>query len=228
MFTGFTDDTVRFFLDLKFHNNPAYFHENHQRYVEDVQRPFYELIEDLSPDMLVIDPRMEIRPHKCMSRIHRDTRFSKDKSPYRDHHWFLFRRAAEPRDQSLFYYFEFGPDRLSWGMGVWGENRELFELFRKKLAANPDGCLALIHDLNLPARNLYLGGRQIKRLSAPPCIPMPLLPWYRIREMYIGKENPDYHQAFSAGIVREIRADFKALSPLYRLLRGLQDEISTE
>ena len=121
MFTGFTDETVRFLLDLKFHNNTEYFHANHDRYVEAVQTPFYEFIEDLGPAMQRIDPLMEIRPHKCLSRIHRDTRFSRDKSPYRDHHWLLFRRQAEPREKSVMYWFEFGPDRLSWGMGVWGD-----------------------------------------------------------------------------------------------------------
>lgn len=109
MFTGFTDDTVDFFMDLKFHNNTSFFHEQHNRYVETVQAPFYAMIDALGPDMLSVDPLMEIRPHKCLSRIHRDTRFTRDKSPYRDHLWFLFRRAAEPREKSLFYYFEFGP-----------------------------------------------------------------------------------------------------------------------
>ena len=56
MFTGFSEDTISFFLDLKFHNNAAYFHENHDRYVEVVQRPFYEFIEDLGPAMRKIDP----------------------------------------------------------------------------------------------------------------------------------------------------------------------------
>ena len=97
------------------------------------------MIDDLAPDMLKIDPQMEVRPHKCLSRIHRDTRFSRDKSPYRDHLWFLFRRAGEPREKSLFYYFELGPDRLSWGMGFWDENREALDLFRKRMRANPDG-----------------------------------------------------------------------------------------
>ena len=77
MFTGFTENTIQFFLDLKFHNNATYFHENHERYVEDVQRVFYEMIEDLAPDMLKIDPKFEIRPYKCLSRLHRDTRFSR-------------------------------------------------------------------------------------------------------------------------------------------------------
>ena len=91
MFTGFTEDTIQFFLDLKFHNHTDYFHANHDRYIETVQSLFYEFIKDLGPYMMDIDPKMEVRPHKCLSRIHRDTRFSRDKSPYRDHLWILFR-----------------------------------------------------------------------------------------------------------------------------------------
>ena len=105
MFNGFTEETIQYFLDLKFHNNTDFFHASHDRYVEDVQHVFYSMIEELAPHMLKIDPAMEVRPHKCLSRIHRDTRFSRDKSPYRDHLWFLFRRAGEPREKSLFYYF---------------------------------------------------------------------------------------------------------------------------
>ena len=226
MFNGFTDDTVRFLMDLKFHNNVSFFHDNHETYVEKVQAPFYEMISELAPDMKKIDPMMEIRPYKCLSRIHRDTRFSKDKSPYRDHHWFLFRHMAEPREKSLFYFFEFGPDRLDWGMGIWGENRELMDLFRKKMRANPDGILAMIEDMNLPERKLFLGGSSFKRMEIPEEINATLKPWYSAREMYIGKFDPDRRWAFSGKLIKEVRKDFMALAPLYHLLRGCADEIT--
>ena len=225
MFTGFTDETVRFFMDLKFHNNTEFFHTNHERYVENVQQPFYEMIDDLASEMRRIDPMMEIRPYKCLSRIHRDTRFSRDKSPYRDHHWFLFRRAAEPRDQSLFYFFEFGPDRLDWGMGIWGENRELMDLFRKRMRANPEGILALLDDMNLYQRKMFLGGSSFKRMEIPPEIPDRMKRWYTSREMYIGKANPPYQWAFSDKVIKEVRRDYKILAPFYQLLRGCMDDL---
>ena len=228
MFTGFTEETIQFFLDLKFHNNTAFFHEQHNRYVEDVQQVFYGMIDELAADMLKIDPGMEVRPHKCLSRIHRDTRFSRDKSPYRDHLWFLFRLAGEPRDKSLFYYFELGPDRLSWGMGFWNENREALDLFRKRMRANPDGTLALLDDMNLVGRKLYLGGSIHKKMTVPPEIPDRLKRWYLVKDMYIGKADPDYRWIYSDRIIREVRKDFAALAPLYRLLRGYADETMQE
>ena len=179
MFTGFTDETIRFFLDLRFHNHTEFFHENHDRYIETVQQPFYDLIEDLSDTAQKIDPMMEVRPYKCLSRIHRDTRFSRDKSPYRDHHWFLFRRAGEPREKSLFFFGEFGPERLDWGMGIWGENREIMDQFRRKMAANPEGMEAMIDDMNLPNRHLGLGGTVFKKMDIPPQIPSRMEPCKR-------------------------------------------------
>ena len=228
MFTGFTDETVQFFLDLKFHNSADYFHAHHDRYVQCVQAPFYSLIDDLAPTMLSIDPRMETRPYKCLSRIHRDTRFSKDKSPYRDHHWFLFRRAGEPRDKSLLYFFEFGPQRLNWGMGVWGENRELFDLFRLRMTADPAGVSDLIDHLDLAQRRLSLGGAWYKRMEIPSSLPDRLKTWYPVRELYIGKNSPRYQTAFSGRIADEIRKDFLCLAPLYNLLRGCHDSLQQQ
>jgi len=223
MFTGFTEETIRFFLDLKFHNSTEYFHENHDRYVENVQQVFYDFIEELGPDMRGIDPEMEIRPHKCLSRIHRDTRFSKDKSPYRDHLWLLFRRAAEPREKALMYWFELGPERLSWGMGFWGENREALDLFRKRMRANPEGTLALLDDLGMEKRKLFLDGTAHKRMEVPPEIPDRLKRWYTAKELYISKMNPERSLVFSDRIVKEVRKDFLCLAPLYRVLRGPAD-----
>jgi len=51
MFSGFPDETIRFFLDLRFHNNATFFHENHDRYLADVQKPFYDFIEAVSPQL---------------------------------------------------------------------------------------------------------------------------------------------------------------------------------
>ncbi|MBR6165658.1 MAG: DUF2461 domain-containing protein [Clostridia bacterium] len=225
MFSGFSEETIQFFLDLKFNNYTDYFHQQHDRYIETVQKPFYEMIEDLGPAMLKIDPEMEVRPYKCLSRIHRDTRFSRDKSPYRDHLWFLFRKAAEPRDRSLFYYFELGPDRLSWGMGFWNENREALDIFRKRMRANPEGMLAFLNDLELEKRHLLLGGSVHKKMALPPEIPERLKRWYLAKDFYIGKWMPDYRQVYTEKICGTVRKDFQAMAPLYRLLRGYADEI---
>lgn len=226
MFTGFSDETVRYFLDLRFNNNISFFHASHDRYLESVQKPFYELINDLSPLMLEIDPGMEIRPGKCLSHIHRDTRFTKDKSPYRDHLWFLFRRAAEPRDKALNFYFEFGPGTLGWGMGFWGENREVLDQFRRIIDADPDQVRAVLPEDRLESGRLVLGGSMHKRMTVPDGIPEDLKRWYLTKEMYISSSGVPFGEAFSSTLTQSVSEDFKALAPLYKMLRGMCDRMT--
>ena len=229
MFSGFTDDTVQFFMDLKFHNSTTWFHENHDEYVRCVQKPFYEMIEDLGPDMKTIDPLMEIRPHKCISRIHRDTRFSNDKRPYRDHLWYIFRHEGEPRDLSINYFFEFGPGRLNWGLGFWGENRPAMDLFRARIVARPEGIATLIRDCDLPGHFMAPEGNVFKRIPIPEEVPEELKRWYISRDLYICKVLPDYKMSFTEKLAEEVRKDFLALGPIYRLFRGYyEDTVSLE
>ena len=113
-------------------------------------------------------------------------------------------------------------------MGIWGENRELMDLFRKRMRANPDGTLAMIDDMNLAGRHLLLNGRFYKRMDIPPEIPQRLKQWYTGKEIYISRYEPDWKWAFSDRIVKEIRKDFLAMAPMYRLLRGCMDDIQKD
>lgn len=228
MFNGFPEETIQFFLDLRFHNNAAFFHEQHDRYVRDVQTPFYDFINELAPTMRDIDPQMETRPHKCLSRIHRDTRFSKDKSPYRDHLWLAFRRQAEQKEGSVNFFFELGPQGMGWGMGTWGENKPLNERFRREIAADPMRIAAIIDSCDLPGKHMTLTGSSYKRIEIPEQVPDRLHTWYAMREFYIPRTNPQQRWAFSKEVFLQVRHDFEALAPIYRMLRGIQDELQQE
>ena len=81
MFQGFGKELIPFFLDLRFHNDKSFMDANRERYYREVRQPFYDFIGAMGPGMQLIDEEMEVRPNKCLSRINRDTRFSRDKSP---------------------------------------------------------------------------------------------------------------------------------------------------
>ena len=228
MFTGFPEETLQFFLDIRFHNDKAYFAEHKPRYERDVKAVFHAFIEALAPTMQKIDPLMEIRPYKCLARIHRDTRFSKDKSPFRDHLWMCFRRAAEPREGSVNFFFELGPTTLGWGMGTWGENRPMMDALRRHITANPAQVEKTLRAAKLAANDFGFFGSTWKRIAIPENVPECLHPWYAGREIYVGKQHPDMGQIGSAAILDTVRADFEALAPLYHLLRGAYDEAAND
>lgn len=228
MFTGFPEETVQFLLDLRFHNDTAWFNKHRERYLRDVQAPFYAFIEDAVPLMQRIDPLMEIRPYKLLSRIRRDTRFSKDKSPYRDHHWIWFKRGGEDRWKSLGFWFEFGPQRLSWGLGSWDENRPLMDRFRREFAANPSRYAGIIRGCELAERHLHFTGDVFKRMDVSAGIPEDLQPWYRCRALSVIQTRPDLRETATRTVLAHVLADYEAMAPIYQMLRGMQDALEAE
>lgn len=228
MFTGFGEETLQFFLDIRFHNDKAYFEEHRSRYEKDVKAVFHSFIEELAPMMQQIDPLMEIRPYKCLARIHRDTRFSRDKSPFRDHLWLCFRRAAEPREGSVNFFFELGPTTIGWGMGTWGENRPMMDVFRRQIAAQPEKIGRIIAGCRLEENDLLVHGNGWKRIDIPDNVPLGLRGWYAMREVYIGRGHPSMDDIGSRAILDIVAKDFQKLAPIYHLLRGAYDEAAND
>jgi uncharacterized protein (TIGR02453 family) len=226
MFTGFPEATIQFFLSLRFNNHVTFFEEHKEEYLKNVQAPFYAFIDEMAPHMREIDSGMEVRPAKCLARIRRDVRFTRDKSPFRDHLWLLFRKAAEPREGSLMFWFEVSPESTGWGMGFWGENRPVFDLMRRRMAANPKAFSDILESCRLAEHTLQMGGESFKRMAVPEQIPTGLQPWYTAKELYIHQSEAQLNWIYSPGIIDRVARDFKALAPMYKALRGLMEEIS--
>jgi uncharacterized protein (DUF2461 family) len=96
-FKGFSPKTLKFLRGLKANNSKAWFQAHRADYEEYALQPLRYLVTDLGDFMLDIDPYFEITPsvNKTISRIYRDTRFSKDKSPFRSTVWFTFKNQKQ-------------------------------------------------------------------------------------------------------------------------------------
>lgn len=222
----FTRNMLDFMLDLRFNNNKAFMSENKTRYDTVMRNPYYRLIELLTPTALEIDPGMEVRPNKCLSRIYRDTRFSNNKLPYRDHHWLAFRHQAEPRDQAVMLWFEIRLDEVSWGLGFWGGNLKAMDVLRRQMVSKPDHLLSILPILN--QHDFVLEGSVYKRKQAPDKLPEALVPWYIRRDVYLVKQNINPDWVFEPGLENRLARDFLALKPFYQMLRGAYEISSLE
>ncbi|MHB8062813.1 MAG: DUF2461 family protein, partial [Ruminiclostridium sp.] len=96
-FSGFQFQTLDFLSNLVLNNNKTWFDENKDNYQQYILDPLGRLVQDLSRPMLEIDPLFEVTPsvNKTISRIYRDTRFSKNKNPYKDSVWITFKRPGK-------------------------------------------------------------------------------------------------------------------------------------
>ena len=85
-FHGFAPESVAFLKNVHSKNSKPWFEKNRGSFERFLLDPLKRLVEDLTPTMIGIDPEFEIRPsiNRTISTIYRDTRFSKDKSLFKN------------------------------------------------------------------------------------------------------------------------------------------------
>lgn len=221
MFQGFTDRTFEFFMAIGFNNNREFFQANHAWYVDAVREPARALVADLNDVVRGVDPSLETRPQKVVSRINRDIRFSNDKSPYRDYIWLAFRRPGSERKSTLGLFFDMSAEGASFGMGFYDRNMPMMNALRRRILTEPEALTALTAPV-LARYRLY--PREMKRLQIPDQVPEPLRPWYRLRGFYVEREIRDFSLLKSPRLADALAEGFLELKPLYQYLLAMPPE----
>ena len=217
MFQGFTKETFEFYMAIRFNNNREFLQANRDWYQSAVREPLVELCQALAPTVEAINPQLDTRPGRCVARINRDTRYARDKSPYRDHSFMKFRRLGEDRDQTLGFYFELSDQGASYGLGIYHRNLPMMEGLRKAILERPEQVLRALDPLE---GRFTLHGDVIKRMKTPPQAPEALKPWYPLRAFYLERDIVDFDLIQSPRLAQQIAGDYRLAQPLYRLLTG--------
>lgn len=217
-FTGFSHETIEFFMAIRFNNNREFFHANHDWYERAVRRPCLALAEDVQDCVRAIDPDIEVRPGRVVSRINRDIRFSNDKSPYRDYMWLHFHRPTEHKGATPGFYFDIGVDGVSCGMGFYDQNRPLMNALRCEILRSPEAVRALVQPLE---RDFVFCPKSFKRMRIPDSVPEALRDWYALKGFYMECPSNDMDRITSPALADWLIGCYEALTPLYRFLMQL-------
>lgn len=225
MFQGYNDETFEFFMAIKFNNNTDFFHSNRDWYLRGVREPSLALAEALAPTVEEIDPELERRPNRVVSRINRDIRFSNDKSPYRDYIWLGFRRPKEDRLTNLGLYFDLSANGGSYGMGYYQGYKPLMNALRRRIVNEPDRIL----ELWTPLRGQFaLYADVYKRMPIPESVPDELRALYPVKNFYFEKPLNDFGLLKSPALADEIISGYKLLMPMFRYLQELTPEYDAD
>jgi uncharacterized protein (TIGR02453 family) len=161
----FTPHTFRFLRELARHNERAWFADHRARYEQHVRDPFLRLIADLQGPLAAISRHYRADPRGAggsLFRIHRDTRFRNDKTPYKT--WAGARLFHERRKQvaTPSFYIHVQPGHCFVGAGIWHPEPAELKRIREFLVDNP---AAWTKATQAPAfrRNYPLGGEMLVR-----------------------------------------------------------------
>lgn len=139
------EETIHFLKDLAQNNNREWFAENRKRY-EAAKSDFENLVSVLLPRVGAIEDLGNTRVKDCIFRINRDIRFSKDKSPYKQH----LAAAIGPNGRNsgrIDFYLHIQPHGESFlGGGMWETKPELLAKFRQEVDYNASELKSIINN----------------------------------------------------------------------------------
>lgn len=126
-----------FLRELKAHNDREWFAANKQRYERDVRGPVLQFVSDFAAPLAKISRQVVADPRPVggsMFRLHRDTRFSNDKSPYKTYVGIQFRHKQGRDVHAPCYYLHLEPGRVFAGAGIWHPDAAALVALRRAVA----------------------------------------------------------------------------------------------
>lgn len=218
-FRGFPADFFGFFEDLSAHNSRPWFNDNKARYYAAVVSPISEFIVCMTPRLHEISPHYlaDPRPYGgSMFRIHRDTRFSADKMPYKTHAGVQFRHERGRDAHAPGFYVHLAADGLFFGGGIWLPPAPQLARIRDFIVDNPR-TWSRVADAE-PVRQA--GGIQGDTLKRPPRgfdANHPHIEDLKRKSFYLMNEAPAA-DALQPRFIDQVSEAFRRAAPLNRFV----------
>jgi uncharacterized protein (TIGR02453 family) len=208
-----------FMRELREHNDRDWFKANKQRYEAAVQEPALAFIADFAPRLRTISPHFvaDARPvGGSLFRIYRDTRFGKDKTPYKTHTGIHFRHARAKDVHAPGFYLHLEPGAVFAGMGIWRPDSATLGRIRDAIAADPEAWTAVLRETTIGDR-VRLEGETLKRAPAGYDPEHPLIAELR-RKDFIAIARLKEQTVTSRGFAEELAGMFQTSAPLMRFV----------
>lgn len=160
----FNQATLDFLKQLSANNNRDWFHDHKSHYEDRVRTPALRFIEDIAPALQMISPRFQALPKKVggsLMRVYRDTRFGKDKTPYKTNIGIQFRHDAGKDVHAPGYYLHIEDGNFFFGVGIWRPDARALGKIRDAIVEKPDKWLAARDDPDFINR-YTLSGESLK------------------------------------------------------------------
>lgn len=223
-FRGFPDQAFRFLRQLKANNNKMWFEQHRQDYQIFLLEPMKKIVQNLSDFMLTIDPYFDVRPaiNRTISKIHRDTRFSNDKSPYKTSMWITFKRPVKNWKDAPAYFFEMSSEAYRFGMGHYRASPNTMELLRKAIDDDPKKFVQTIAFYSKQSIFTIEGEQYVKIFDKSK--PEQIQNWYQRRNLYLVCNRSIDQHLFSDQLIDTLIEGFRMLAPLYNYFWEIKDK----
>jgi uncharacterized protein (TIGR02453 family) len=222
-FGGFPRETVRFLAGIRAHNDKAWFEGHRDDYQTFFLAPAVAFAEALGPKLRKIDPDVTVEPrvNGSIMRINRDIRFSKDKSPYKDHLDMWFWTGDRKGWDASGFFFRLRPDGLLLGAGMHGFMPEMLPRYRAAVLDARKGAALAATVAKLRKAGYDVGSESYKKVPAGVGADHPRAALLRHGGLHAGWEGKLPAALGTPKIVDFVAKHYAAVAPIHRWLRGI-------
>ena len=210
-----------FLLDLERNNRREWFQEHKARYEMEFRDPALAFIAAFAPLLAAVSPHFRADARKVggsLFRIHRDTRFSRDKTPYKTHCGIQFRHERGKDVHCPGYYLHLAPEEAFVGLGIWHPEKDTLKACRDAVVADPDGWRLASRGKRFRAR-YALAGDSLVRAPKGYDPEHPYLEDLR-RKDFMAVARLDPAEPFESGFASRLQSLLERGEPLMRFLCG--------
>jgi uncharacterized protein (TIGR02453 family) len=226
-FQGFGPDALGFLRRLERNNRREWFERNRPIYEREVREPMRALVEEMDVRLALLAPELVGDPKRSIFRIHRDVRFSADKSPYKTnaacqfYHCDAGRGAGQDAvGAGAGLYFQIARGECFVAGGMWMPARSPLDRIREAIADAPEDFEALLLAPGFRRRFRRLDQEALlKRMPRGYAETHPAAEWLRYRS-FTATRVMTAREIESPRLPHILTRDFAALVPLVRWLNA--------
>lgn len=221
-FNGFPKGGLDFLAELARNNRTEWFKANKSRYEELLLNPSREFVKEMGRKLARIAPRINADPrvNQSLFRINRDTRFSKDKTPYKTHAAIWFWEGAGKRMESSGFYFHIEPGEVLLAAGHHDLSPAQLALYRQAVAGEKTGRDLEKAIQKVLAQGPYtVGGSHYKRVPRGFPADHPRAELLKHNGLYAHFQGPPPAELFTPEAVDYCYGIFHDLSPVHLWLQ---------
>ena len=207
-----------FLRGLREHNTREWFEAHRERYEADVREPLVQLVVEFGPRLAAISEQFVADPRPnggSIFRIYRDTRFSKDKTPYKTNAGVHFRHSAGKDVHAPGFYLHLEPGEVFAGFGIWHPDAPAQGRIRDAIVARPEAWRGAVAAAS--SHGLTLGGEQLSRPPRGYDPEHPLIDDLRRKDYVLGADFSEA-EACAPGFLDRFDATARGAAPFTRFL----------
>ena len=216
-FPGFSPEALTFLRNLQRNNRREWFQPRKERYEELIKAPMLELVGCLNHELARVAPNYVTPPQKAMYRIYRDTRFSKDKTPYKTHISGIFPRMTAPKREGAVFYFHFTAKELLAFGGVYSPERDELMAYRGLIQERHQELESILSNRTLRRTVGALQGEQLTRMPKGYSEDHPAESLLRRKQWYL-EAILDIRVVTSPRILPELVRRFEIMAPFVEFM----------